>query len=297
MSSRLVALGPPALFGALALVFGCEHAEFSLPSGHPEGEPPAPTPMDPAKVPASVAFFRAPTEGGRSLFVPFACFDRTHHVILAGEACSERVALPPGAPLNCVGGGSAPAGARSRVACGGEGTTTWPAVEAAGLRCDLATWGDAPPLPEVIELPAIEPQVTAEERAALERAAPGAPLELKQAITLDLDHDGAKERVFTTRGAMFVTAGKHAEGAAAAPRVALRAPGEPIRVVAVTDLDHDLVPELWVLRGAGSLELGVGAGGEIALERLAPEGTSQRVGAFACAAPATPAPSAPPPPP
>ncbi|MDB4994468.1 MAG: hypothetical protein JWM74_1900 [Myxococcaceae bacterium] len=249
-------------------LLACEHAEFSLPSSHARSTPRAPraVAVDPAKVPSSAVFVLADLGPERRALVPFACWDHGHRSLAEGQACGALV--PPQATLRCVGGDPIRLGSKTPTACG-DGYEV-PASAASG--CDVAVWVASGPSPDVILLPSIEPQTTPVERAALAKVAP-APLEIAQAITIDLDGDDAKDRVYVARGAVVGAFGR-------APEQLLSLHGAPegrYRVRAVTDLDRDALPEIWI-----TMSLASGSGREEHLERIAPDGHVLAIATHRC---------------
>jgi hypothetical protein len=242
---------------ALSGLAACEHAEFSLPSSHGGSPPRAPraVAVDPSKVPSSVVFVVAELGPDRRALVPFACWDHDHRALAEGPACAALV--PPQASLRCLGGDPIRLGAKVTSACG-DGYEVAPSAASA---CDVAVWVASGPPPDVLLLPSIEPQTTPVERASLSKIAP-APLEIAQAITIDLDGDEAKDRVYVARGAVLAAFGRAPEQI-----VSLHsAPEGRFRVKAVTDLDRDALPEMWITTTVA------GAGREEHLERIAPNG-------------------------
>jgi hypothetical protein len=244
----------------------CEHAEFSLPSSHGHSTPRAPraAAVDPAKVPSSAVFVIADLGPERRALVPFACWDHDRRALAAGPACASLV--PPGATLRCVGGDPIRLGAKASSACG-EG---YEVSATAASACDVAVWVASGPAPDVILLPSIEPQTTPVERAALAKVAP-APLEVAQAITIDLDGDEAKDRVYVARGAVLGTFGRAPEQLLSFHQV----PEGRFRVKAVTDLDRDALPELWITMTSE-------AGRQEHLERIAPDGRVLPIATHRC---------------
>ncbi len=256
------------LFGFASGLVACEHAEFSLPSSHARSSPRAPraVAVDPAKVPSSAVFVLAELGPDRRALVPFACWDHGRRSLAEGEACAALV--PPQATLRCVGGDPIRLGRKTATRCG----DGYEVSASAASGCDVAVWVESGPSPDVILLPSIEPQTTPVERAALGKVAP-APLEIAQAITIDLDGDAAKDRVYVARGAVLGAFGRAPE-----QMVSLHgAPEGRYRVRAVTDLDRDALPELWV-----TMSLASGGGREEHLERVAPDGHVMAIATHRC---------------
>jgi hypothetical protein len=269
------------LSSCLGALVACEHAEFSLPSSHGRSTPRAPraAAVDPSLVPSSAVLVLADLGPDRRALVPFACWDHDRRTLGQGEACAALV--PPQATLRCVGGDPVRLGARVTTACG-EGREV-PASAASG--CDVAVWVASGPAPDVILLPSVPPETTPLERAALAKLAP-APLEIAQAITLDLDGDEAKDRVYVAHGAVLGAFGRAPDSLF----VLHRASEARYRVKAVTDLDRDARPEIWLTILAGA------SGRAEVLDRVAPDGRVAPVAAYRCVeAPvaAEPAPLAP----
>jgi len=250
-----------ARFVTLAALAGCAYAEISL----PESSSKKTTPV--AERVASRAVL-ARVSGG---VAPLGCYDAGARLLVGGDACAAMI--PDGATLACVGGGALRVVGREPAACPGGRASASTALrtDGAGAGCSVSTWTASGPAPEVIVIPREAPSATPDEARAVDAEAHEP---IAQSITLDVDGDGARDRLFATSGALLL-----AYAGAPQPLVIHRDLAQP-RLQGVTDLDGDGRPELWLTTRDSTWTL----------ERVF-GGTATVLGRAGCPAPAAGAPA------
>jgi len=305
--------GASIVAASLAVVFAaaaCAHAELSLPesSGRTEDDGPPPPPTAPR-----VVFARVDDGSGHAAYTPTVCYEAARHTVLAGAGCADLV--PPGAELRCVGAaGKVVVGARTTAACARDATDVepWPAfpVTGPGVACDVAVWSQDSG-PEVIVVPRVAPRVGPQEQLALkgriQQVYPDAtePVQVAQAVSLDLDADGAKDRLLavsvagaplavddagvapSTAPSMLAFSGVALTYASAPSDVVLvhRDPRLRWRLRAVMDVDSDGTPELWFTAwsaAAGGADLPSPAAPHVEIVERIAAGRPLRLGSLDC---------------